>query len=187
MVVGRVRQVQLPEDRGDVRLDRPLGEDEPLGDGVVRQALRDQAKHLALARGEGSQGVMPSTTAQEPRHDRGIDDRLAIDDAAERIDDDRGVDHPFLEQVADALGVLRDESESPRRFDVLRQDEDTHVREGVADAAGVDVAVRIDLDVDTASVPTRIADLIAAAGGGVTLAAPADLAGTSLRIRLPCA
>jgi signal transduction histidine kinase len=57
----------------------------------------------------------------------------------------------------------------------------------VVERAGVDVAVRIDLDVDTASVPTRIADLIAAAGGGVTIAAPAGLAGTSLRIRLPCA
>src|SRR5438045_15723 len=47
--VGVVDQVELREDRIDVLLDRPLREEELLGDRRIRPALGDPCQHLALA------------------------------------------------------------------------------------------------------------------------------------------
>ena len=48
----------LLEDLRHVRLDGPLGDEEPLGDGLIREALRDEPQDLAFARGELGQRIM---------------------------------------------------------------------------------------------------------------------------------
>jgi hypothetical protein len=94
------------EDLLDVRLDRPLGDDEALGDGAVGQAFGEQFEHLALASGELVQGARVAPSAEQSRDDRRIDDGLAVGESAQRVDEDRDVEHALLEQVADALGMV---------------------------------------------------------------------------------
>src|SRR5581483_12224963 len=50
VVGGGGRESELAEDARDVFLDRPLGDDEALGDRGVRPSLRHQLEHLTLAR-----------------------------------------------------------------------------------------------------------------------------------------
>src|SRR5919206_2396576 len=50
-----VAEVELAEDARDVRLHRRLADDELLGDLRIREAARDQAQDLELARGEALQ------------------------------------------------------------------------------------------------------------------------------------
>jgi hypothetical protein len=52
-------QVQFGEDAADVRLDGPRGQDEPVGDRLVRAAFGHQREHLALAVRQGGQRVAP--------------------------------------------------------------------------------------------------------------------------------
>src|SRR5438445_10571290 len=50
--LGARADVELAENRGDMVIDRLLGEDEPLGDLRVAEPLRHQGEHLELACGQ---------------------------------------------------------------------------------------------------------------------------------------
>ncbi len=49
MLVRRLRQLQLLEDLGDVRLDRALGDEDASRDGAVGQSFRDEREHLPFS------------------------------------------------------------------------------------------------------------------------------------------
>src|SRR3954453_5080583 len=68
VLVARGRYAQLGQHAGDVALDRALAEDELLADGLVRHALCHELEHLALARSQVGQWVVPVTT-NHARHD----------------------------------------------------------------------------------------------------------------------
>ena len=61
-----VAQVQLAQDRAEVRLHRRLGEVEPPGDLLVAQALADGDEDLALPVGEPVEPVEPVEPAIGP-------------------------------------------------------------------------------------------------------------------------
>src|SRR6266540_4239083 len=71
VVLGGRRQAQLPEDARDVLLDRAWGDDEALGDRLVRPSLRDELEHLALARRERRERIVRTAAADETRDDGG--------------------------------------------------------------------------------------------------------------------
>src|SRR5690625_3608077 len=52
-------KIELGQQGGDVLLHTPGGDEQGVGDRLVRAALRHQREHLPLARGEGLQGAAP--------------------------------------------------------------------------------------------------------------------------------
>ena len=136
VVLDRRREVELGEDRGDVLLDRALGDDQRLGDRRVRAALGHQAEHLALARGQRVERILAAAAAEQQRHDLRVERRAAAGDAAHRVGERVHVGDAVLEQVAGALGRLREQLERVGLLDVLGEHE--HRRAGVlgADAVG---------------------------------------------------
>src|SRR5690606_18308981 len=99
-----VAQVELGQHLSDVRLDRRLGDDEPLGDLPVRQALGDELEHLALTCRQTRQGrvvrpgglllgrggqPLPEELEHPPGDPRG-DDGIAAGDGADRGDERLG-------------------------------------------------------------------------------------------------
>ena len=74
MRVAVLRQVELAQDRADVRLDCLRREPEVLRDARVRPALGDEPEDLALARSEAVENVVFSPQEQL-LHDFGIERR----------------------------------------------------------------------------------------------------------------
>ena len=104
-------------------LDGALGDDERLGDRVVGAALGHQPEHLALARGQRLQRVLAAAAAEQQRHDLGVERRAAVGDAAHRVGEGVHVGDAVLEQVARALGGLRQQVERVGLLDVLGEHE----------------------------------------------------------------
>jgi signal transduction histidine kinase len=123
----------------------------------------------------------------------------------------RGIYPAILSQagLAAALSSLADEAPIPVAVSVrqslrLPQPVETSVYQVIADALadavrggaaelsvvveriGANVTVDVDHDGVTPSVPVRLVDRIAAAGGSLTVEASADRSGRRLRIALPC-
>ena len=74
----------------------------------------------------------------------GVDDRLAVRQPPERVDEDRGIADPFLEQVAGALGILLEESHREARLEVLGEHEHADLGVELTDAlCGDDALVRV--------------------------------------------
>src|SRR5204862_493165 len=80
--LGATANVQLPQDRRNVVPDRPLREEEPLGDLAIAEASRDELEHLELPRGQAgrvlprartgpSRDRLPATPAQASADERG--------------------------------------------------------------------------------------------------------------------
>ncbi len=69
---GPVRHADRAVDRGQVRLDRALGDAEAARDLLVRQPLPHQLEHLSLASGEVSPAERPRAAGREqlPGHPR---------------------------------------------------------------------------------------------------------------------
>ena len=136
----------------DVGLDRLRADVQALADAPVRQSLRDQREHLALALGQVAERGARRRRAQQVRHDRRVDDALARRDATHRIDDHAAVGHALLEQVADPRRVLLDQAHRVADVEVLRQHEDAGRRVLGTDPLRRDQALvgvrRRHLDVD---------------------------------------
>src|ERR1700761_507285 len=127
VVVGGL-QVELVEDRRGVLGHRPLGDDQALGDGRVRPALGHQRQHLALAPAEGADRAVARAAGHGAGQQAG--DHLGIHGAAARRHPvDRGhelraVEHPVLEQVADAAAPVGQQFPGVQLLDVLGQHQD---------------------------------------------------------------
>ena len=81
MLVTRLGQVQLGEDRVHVLLDRALGDPEAARDPAVREAFGHQAEHLALTRRERLERVVATASRHELANKSRINDRTAVQDA----------------------------------------------------------------------------------------------------------
>ena len=112
----------------DVRLDRLLGQPQPLGDARVGAALGHQPEHLPLARGELVERVACRGASISVRDDLGVECGAAAGDAPGGIEEVVHVEHAVLEQVAEAAAGA-DEVDGVPGLDVLGQDE--HGRAGV--------------------------------------------------------
>jgi hypothetical protein len=111
------------EDAPDVLLDRGVGDEERLGDAVVRLSLGHLREHVALTRRQAVQRTTAPASQHAPHHDR-VERGAALGDALDRIDERRDVADALLEQVADAVRVLADQIERERLLEELRQDQD---------------------------------------------------------------
>src|SRR5262245_24889895 len=127
MIRRRRGEAELSEDARHVLLDGALGHDEPLRDRLVRPALRHQLEDLALTRRQGRDRVVAAPPADELRHDRGVERRAAVRNAADRARELPDVGDSVLEQVADPLRVVREQLQRVVRLDVLREDEHADV------------------------------------------------------------
>ena len=76
-------------------------------------------EHLALARGQRLERILAAAAAEQQRDDLGIERRAAAGDAAHRVGERVHVGHAVLEQVAGALGGLRQQLERVGLLDVL--------------------------------------------------------------------
>src|SRR6185503_1060097 len=124
-VVGvRRRQPELAEDVRDVLLDRALGDDEAVGDGVVRAALGHQPDDLSLARRELVEHAALAAAAEQLRDRLRVHRRPALGDAADRVDELADVGDAVLEQVADTAAAVGQQLGGERPLDVLREHED---------------------------------------------------------------
>src|SRR3954452_11723325 len=126
------REGELREDRGDVLLHRPLGDHQPLGDGLVGAPLRDELEHFALTRRHaGKRAVLAG--GQKRRDDLGVQGRAAGGDAPERADEVLDVADAVLEQVAEPRRALGEHAHRGSQVDVLREDHDAGPRVPRAD------------------------------------------------------
>ena len=112
-----------------VRLDGALGDEEPPADSLVREPFGDEPEHLALALAELVDRIGSRRRREQPRDDRRVDDRLALAEPPQRVDEHRGIADAVLEQVAGALGVLLEQPHREARLDVLGEHE--HADPGV--------------------------------------------------------
>ena len=117
---------ELQEQVAHVRLDRALAEVEALGDAGVRESLRHQLEHLALALGQLGERAVGARPRDEARDDLGVERRAALGDALRRGQELTDVEHAVLQEVAEA--AERDELDGVRRLDVLREHEDAELR-----------------------------------------------------------
>src|SRR5262245_14662351 len=128
MILGGGGQVELAEDARDVLLDGSLGDDQPLGDRLVRAPFGHQLEYLALTRGQPRDRVVASPPADELRDDRRVQRRASVGHAADRARELVDVGDTVLQQVPDSLGVVREQLHRVVRLDVLGQDEDADLR-----------------------------------------------------------
>ena len=134
-------QVELHQHAADVPLDGSLGQHQAARDADVGEALGHQREYLALALGQHRQPV-GGVAADERGHDLRIERRAAARDAHGRLDELADVEHPVLEQVAEA--ALRHQPDRARGLDVLGEHEHADVGVGVADPArGADAFVGV--------------------------------------------
>ena len=130
-----LRDTELEQHVAHVRLDRPLAEEQALGDPHVRQPLGHALEDLVLARRELVQRIVLRARREQPRDDLRVERRPAFRDALRCGQELSDLEHPVLEQVAEASE--RHELDRVGRLDVLGQDEDAHVR-----MRGLDLACR---------------------------------------------
>ena len=72
----------------------------------LREPLRHQLQHLALALGEPAELVDELVAAEQVADHLGVEHGAAGRDRVERVEQHLDVGHPVLEQVAEAAGVL---------------------------------------------------------------------------------
>src|SRR3954465_12115796 len=121
--VALLGEAELREDRVGVLLDRSLREDEGLGDRRVRFAGRHLVEDLGLPRGQTVEiGLRAGGSRRhELFDDLRIDDRAAVGDLADGVDQLVDVADPLLQQVGPALGPAREQVERVARARVLAE------------------------------------------------------------------
>ena len=99
MDVGRALQPELLEDLRRVRLYGPFGDEQGGRDRRVRSTFGQLGQHLSLPIGQDVERVGLALRVHELGNDRRVDDALAVDEPAKRIQQDCRVEDPLLEQV----------------------------------------------------------------------------------------
>ena len=112
---------------------------------MVRPALRHQLEHLALARRESLERIVAAVPPDELRDDERVQGRTALRHALDGRDELVDVGDAVLEEIAEPLGVLREQLDGVRMGDVLREDEDAGLGMLRPDlACGADALVGLD-------------------------------------------
>jgi len=92
--VGSAARLQLRQQVTDVRLDRLLGEEEPLADLAVDEPVADELEDLdlaggrlllELAQGRGERDHLAVAVAVAPRRSRGLEAAAVVDVAAQDL------------------------------------------------------------------------------------------------------
>ena len=133
------RQPELQEDRVDVLLDGALGEEELLGDRLVRLALRDLGEDLELARRElreRRRARAACAAAMSASDHLRVDDRAALGHRAQRRDQLGAVGEPLLEEVRAPVGPVLEQREGVLRRGVLAHHDDARSRVRLAQPVG---------------------------------------------------
>jgi hypothetical protein len=97
-------------------------------------ALRHQREYLALAGRQLRERIVTVALREELLHERWVDDRAAVGDALQSVDDVAHLHDPALQQVADPLAAL-EQVERLVDLDVCREDQDPDLRELGADTS----------------------------------------------------
>ena len=132
MVALGGREAELGEDRADVLLDGPLGDDEPRGDRAVRAALGHQREHLTLARAEIVERVAAAGAGEELADHLGVDRGAAGGDPVDGLEEVARLGHAVLEQVPDTARIASEQLARVALLDVLREDEHRERRVTIA-------------------------------------------------------
>jgi GntR family transcriptional regulator/MocR family aminotransferase len=122
VVVGRL-QVELSEDGGGVPGHGAFGDDEALGDSGVRPAFGHKGEHLTLARAECADTGVAGVTGEQTGDDLRVHGGATGRDPADGIDKLGAVEHPVLEQIADAAAAAGQQLTGVQLLDVLGQDQ----------------------------------------------------------------
>ena len=116
-------------------LDGRLGDPQRVRDTRVRAALGHQREHLPLARRQDVERVAHAARGNELLDERGIDDRGALDDPLERVDELLDVRDTALEQVAAPLAA-REQRGRALHLHVRGESDDGGIRKLLADRLG---------------------------------------------------
>jgi hypothetical protein len=128
-VVVRARgQTELPEDARHVLLDGTQGDEQSLRDRLVRAPFGHRFEDFPLARRQLVEGVALPSPAHELVDDRRVQGRAALPYAPHCSRELLEIGDSVLEQIADALGGLREQVHGVVRLDVLRKDENARAR-----------------------------------------------------------
>jgi len=102
MVVRRRQELELRVDVGDVGLDRLRGQEQAIGDRLVRTTLGHEGEDLALTLGEVIERHLRAPAADELGDDLGVDHRAAAGDPPDRVGEVVEILDAVLQEVADA-------------------------------------------------------------------------------------
>ena len=116
------------EDSAGVGLHCAHGYKEVLGDAVIGMARGEEAEHLALLTRELGQRVHTSWGGEYGANNGGVDDRPALDDPAQGVNELGRSRNAFFQQVADAAVTGSEKVDGVAGLDMLRQDEDANFR-----------------------------------------------------------
>src|SRR6201991_3266218 len=105
MIVVGVREAEFGKDVSYVFLHRALGDPQLTADSGVRAPLRHECQHLAFARTQRVERVVPPANGYQLLDECGVHDRAAFGDPLERFNELRYVGDAALEQVTDSLAA----------------------------------------------------------------------------------
>src|ERR1700689_2807161 len=124
-------EAEFGENVINVLFARAAADDEGGGDGGVGAALGHQGEDLALAGGEGAEGV--AAAGQQLGDDLGVEAAAAGGSPGQRVEELGDVGDPVLEQVADAAGAAGDELGRVLLLEPLGEHQHADVGPAVAD------------------------------------------------------
>ena len=113
-------------------LDGRLGDPQRVRNTRVRAALCHQGEHLPLARRQDVERVPHAACGNELLYERGINDRGALDDPLERVDEVLDVRDAALEQVTAPLAA-REQRGRALHLHVRGESDDGGIRKLLAD------------------------------------------------------
>jgi hypothetical protein len=135
---------KLAEDVPDVLLDGTFGHPEPVCDRGVGASFCHQLNYLPLPRCEDFERVRPQRSADQVDDELGIENDPSFADSLEGIEQLVDVGDGVLEQVADTGRSRLEELDYLARFDVAREEQDSHAGKAVPDLDGrVDAFLRL--------------------------------------------
>src|SRR5262249_32926692 len=125
-------ETKLGEDAVHVLGDRSLRHPQPASDPDVRATLSHEREHLTLARRQLDERVVDSPRRDELLNERRVNDRAALDDALERLEEVIYMRAAALQQIPAPLAT-GEEPHGMLHFNVRRENEDPHIRVLLAD------------------------------------------------------
>lgn len=101
MIVVVGWQPELLKDRSNVRLDRFRAQVKSLADRLIRPSTSHGREDVAFPWGEGVEGRLPAAAVDQSPDDLGIQDRLAVRNPGDGVDELGWIGDPILEEIAD--------------------------------------------------------------------------------------
>src|SRR4051812_3553450 len=161
-VASRRGEPQLAEDRRDVLLDRSKRDHELVRDSLIRSSFGHEGEHIPFTRRQFGEWILTSLPREQCRDDDRIEGRATCCNSFDGADELVEIADPIFQQVADALGGIREQLHRKSELDVLRQHEDAHRWMARSDlerrAQALVVVCRWQPDVDDRDVHTIVSN-----------------------------